>query len=82
MRGQRFSSPDVVENQTQMMVVHQNILSTVMLKNVKLSYGNVDLIMCGLLVSDLETFIIVEFYKDFYFDPYAKNLQGPDNEKL
>ena len=30
-----------VETQTQMMVVYQNILSTVMLKNAKLSYGNV-----------------------------------------
>ena len=57
MRAQRFSSPqdtvgvfkkpcvvDVsigVYKQTQMMVVYQNILSTVMLKNDKLSYGNV-----------------------------------------
>ena len=57
MRGQRFSWPeDAVEvfqepsfggvsiavgKQTQVMVVHQNILSNVMLKNVKLSYGNV-----------------------------------------
>ena len=32
-----------VEKQTHMMLVHQNILSTVMLKNVKLSYGNVRL---------------------------------------
>ena len=55
MRGQRFSSPedsvglfvqkprfgDGVEKQTQMIVVHQNILSTIMLKNVKICYGNV-----------------------------------------
>ena len=52
--GQRFSSPEDtlqkpcfggvsigVEKQTQMMVVHQNILSSVMLKNIKLFYGNV-----------------------------------------
>ena len=30
-----------VEKQTQMTVVRQNILSTIMLKNVKLAYGNV-----------------------------------------
>ena len=30
-----------VEKQTQMMVVHQNILSTIMLKTIKLCYGNV-----------------------------------------
>ena len=56
MRGQRFSSPEDtigefkrpcfgavligVEKQTQMTAVHQNILSTVLLKHVKLSYGN------------------------------------------
>ena len=30
-----------MEKQTQMVVAHQNILSKVMLKNVKLSYGSV-----------------------------------------
>ena len=56
LRGQRFSSSEDtvdafknhvlevsigVKKQTQMMVVLENILSSVMLKNVKLSYGSV-----------------------------------------
>ena len=56
MPGQRFLSPEDtvgvfknkgfevstgVEKPTQMMVVHQNIMTTVMIKFVKLSYGNV-----------------------------------------